>query len=249
MEIREGLTFDDVLLEPGPSDVMPAEVDVSTRLTRDIRLNIPLLSSAMDTVTESRLAIAMAQAGGLGVIHRNMTVDEQADQVRAVKRYESGMVVNPVTVFPDTSLGEVREIVARKKITGFPVVDRETGRLVGMLTNRDMRFERDPEVRAASLMTTGELVTVREGAGREAAQNLLRTRKIERVIVVDEDYRAVGLITMKDIEKAQAFPHAAKDEQGRLRVGSICAERCWGSGGATLPVTGSGRRTWARMRA
>jgi IMP dehydrogenase len=130
------------------------------------------------------------------------------------------MVVNPVTVFPDTSLGEVREIVARKKITGFPVVDRETGRLVGMLTNRDMRFERDPEVRAASLMTTGELVTVREGAGREAAQNLLRTRKIERVIVVDEDYRAVGLITMKDIEKAQAFPHAAKDEQGRLRVGA-----------------------------
>ncbi|MFN9250081.1 MAG: IMP dehydrogenase, partial [Brevundimonas sp.] len=220
MEIREGLTFDDVLLEPGPSDVMPAEVDVSTRLTRDIRLNIPLLSSAMDTVTESRLAIAMAQAGGLGVIHRNMTVDEQADQVRAVKRYESGMVVNPVTVFPDTSLGEVREIVARNKITGFPVVDRETGRLVGMLTNRDMRFERDPEVRAASLMTTGELVTVREGAGREAAQNLLRTRKIERVIVVDEDYRAVGLITMKDIEKAQAFPHAAKDEQGRLRVGA-----------------------------
>ncbi|MFO0287041.1 MAG: IMP dehydrogenase [Brevundimonas sp.] len=220
MEIREGLTFDEVLLEPGPSDVMPAEVDVSTRLTRDIRLNIPLLSSAMDTVTESRLAIAMAQAGGLGVIHRNMTVDEQADQVRAGKRYESGMVVTPVTVFPDTSLGEVREIVARKKITGFPVVDRETGRLVGMLTNRDMRFERDPEVRAASLMTTGELVTVREGAGREAAQNLLRTRKIERVIVVDEDYRAVGLITMKDIEKAQAFPHAAKDEQGRLRVGA-----------------------------
>jgi IMP dehydrogenase len=220
MEIREGLTFDDVLLEPGPSDVMPAEVDVSTRLTRDIRLNIPLLSSAMDTVTESRLAIAMAQAGGLGVIHRNMTVDEQADQVRAVKRYESGMVVNPVTVFPDTTLGEVREIVARKKITGFPVVDRETGRLVGMLTNRDMRFERDPEVRAASLMTTGELVTVREGAGREEAQNLLRTRKIERVIVVDDAYRAVGLITMKDIEKAQAFPHAAKDEQGRLRVGA-----------------------------
>lgn len=199
---------------------MPAEVDVSTRLTRDIRLNIPLLSSAMDTVTESRLAIAMAQAGGLGVIHRNMTVDEQADQVRAVKRYESGMVVNPVTVFPDTTLGEVREIVARKKITGFPVVDRETGRLVGMLTNRDMRFERDPEVRAASLMTTGELVTVREGAGREEAQNLLRTRKIERVIVVDDAYRAVGLITMKDIEKAQAFPNAAKDEQGRLRVGA-----------------------------
>ncbi|MFC0633149.1 IMP dehydrogenase [Brevundimonas balnearis] len=220
MEIREGLTFDDVLLEPAASDVMPAEVDVSTRLTRDITLNIPLLSSAMDTVTESRLAIAMAQAGGLGVIHRNMTTDEQADQVRAVKRYESGMVVNPVTVFPDTTLGEVREIVERKRITGFPVVDRESGRLVGMLTNRDMRFERDPNMRAADLMTTGELVTVREGAGRDEARHLLRTRKIERVIVVDEAYRAVGLITMKDIEKAQAFPNAAKDEQGRLLVGA-----------------------------
>jgi IMP dehydrogenase len=199
---------------------MPAEVDVSTRLTRDIKLNIPLLSSAMDTVTEMRLAIAMAQAGGLGVLHRNMTIEEQADQVRAVKRYESGMVVNPVTVSPDTTLGEVREIVARKKISGFPVVDPKTGRLVGMLTNRDMRFENDPTVKAATLMTTGELVTVREGAGRQEAQDLLRTRKIERVIVVDEDYRAVGLITMKDIEKAQAFPHAAKDDQGRLLVGA-----------------------------
>jgi len=220
MEIREGLTFDDVLLEPGPSEIMPADADVSTRLTRDITLNIPLLSSAMDTVTEARLAIAMAQAGGLGVIHRNLTVDEQAEQVRQVKRYESGMVVNPVTVHPDTTLGEVREIVARKKISGFPVVDRATGRLVGMLTNRDMRFENDPSRKAAELMTTGDLVTVREGTGKEAARELLRTRKIERVIVVDEDYRAVGLITMKDIEKAQAFPHAAKDDQGRLLVGA-----------------------------
>jgi len=220
MEIREGLTFDDVLLEPGPSEIMPAMADVSTRLTRDIRLNIPLLSSAMDTVTESRLAIAMAQAGGLGVLHRNMTIEEQADQVRAVKRYESGMVINPVTVTPDTTLGEVRQIVERKKISGFPVVDPRTGRLVGMLTNRDMRFENDPSIKAAALMTTGDLITVREGAGREEAQNLLRTRKIERVIVVDEDYRAVGLITMKDIQKAQAFPSAAKDEQGRLLVGA-----------------------------
>ncbi len=161
MEIREGLTFDDVLLEPGPSEFMPAMVDVSTQLTRDIKLNIPLLSSAMDTVTESRLAIAMAQSGGLGVLHRNMTIEEQADQVRAVKRYESGMVVNPVTVGPQTTLGEVREIVARKKITGFPVVDPATGKLVGMLTHRDMRFE-----------------------------------------------------------KAQVFPHAAKDDQGRLLVGA-----------------------------
>ncbi len=220
MEIREGLTFDDVLLEPGPSEIMPADADVSTRLTRDIKLNIPLLSSAMDTVTESRLAIAMAQAGGLGVLHRNLTVEEQAEQVRQVKRYESGMVVNPVTVTPDTTLGEVREIVARKKITGFPVVDPATGRLVGMLTNRDMRFENDPNIKAAALMTTGDLITVREGAGRMEAQELLRTRKIERVIVVDEDYRAVGLITMKDIQKAQAFPSAAKDEQGRLLVGA-----------------------------
>ena len=220
MEIREGLTFDDVLLEPGPSEFMPAMVDVSTQLTRDIRLNIPLLSSAMDTVTESRLAIAMAQSGGLGVLHRNMTIEEQADQVRAVKRYESGMVVNPVTVGPQTTLGEVRQIVEAKKITGFPVVDPATGKLVGMLTHRDMRFESDLNVTAASLMTTGDLITVREGAGREEARELLRTRKIERVIVVDEDYRAVGLITMKDIEKAQAFPTAAKDEQGRLLVGA-----------------------------
>lgn len=220
MEIREGLTFDDVLLEPGPSEVMPADVDVSTRLTRDIRLNIPLLSSAMDTVTESRLAIAMAQAGGLGVLHRNMTIEEQADQVRAVKRYESGMVVNPVTISPDTPLGEVRQIVERKRITGFPVVDPATGRLVGMLTNRDMRFESDPSVKASALMTTGDLITVREGAGRQEAQNLLRSRKVERVVVVDENYRAVGLITMKDIQKAQAFPNAAKDEQGRLLVGA-----------------------------
>ena len=220
MEIREGLTFDDVLLEPGPSEVMPADVDVSTRLTRDITLNIPLLSSAMDTVTESRLAIAMAQAGGMGILHRNMTIDEQAEQVRTVKRYESGMVINPVTVSPETTLGEVRDIVARKKITGFPVVDPATGRLVGMLTNRDMRFESDPSIKASSLMTTGELITVREGASREEARELLRTRKIERVIVVDEDNRAVGLITMKDIEKAQAFPFAAKDDQGRLLVGA-----------------------------
>ncbi|MFN3667833.1 MAG: IMP dehydrogenase [Brevundimonas sp.] len=220
MEIREGLTFDDVLLEPGPSEIMPAEADVSTKLTRDIRLNIPLTSSAMDTVTESRLAIAMAQAGGLGILHRNMTVEEQADMVREVKRYESGMVINPVTITPETTLGEIRAIVAKKKISGFPVVDPQTGKLVGILTNRDMRFDTDPNRKAAELMTTGELVTVREGAGRDEARALLRDRKIERVIVVDEAYRATGLITMKDIEKAQAHPHAAKDDQGRLLVGA-----------------------------
>ena len=220
MEIREGLTFDDVLLEPGPSEIMPAEADVSTQLTRDIRLNIPLTSSAMDTVTESRLAIAMAQAGGLGVLHRNMTVEEQADMVREVKRYESGMVINPVTITPQTTLGEIRAIVAKKKISGFPVVDPSSGKLVGILTNRDMRFDTDPNRKAIELMTTGDLVTVREGAGRDEARALLRDRKIERVIVVDEDYRATGLITMKDIEKAQAHPHAAKDDQGRLLVGA-----------------------------
>ena len=175
----------------------------------------------MDTVTESRLAIAMAQAGGLGVLHRNMTVEEQADQVREVKRYESGMVINPVTIVPDTTLGEVREIVARKKITGFPVVDPKTGKLVRHPDQpRHALRERSRTSRPASLMTTGELVTVREGAGQDEARELLRTRKIERVIVVDDDYRAVGLITMKDIEKAQAYPHAAKDDQGRLLVGA-----------------------------
>ena len=220
MEIREGLTFDDVLLEPGPSEIMPADADVSTNLTRDIRLNIPLTSSAMDTVTESRLAIAMAQAGGLGILHRNMTVEEQADMVREVKRYESGMVINPVTITPETTLGEIRAIVAKRKISGFPVVDPETGKLVGILTNRDMRFDTDPNRKAIELMTRGDLVTVREGAGRDEARALLRDRKIERVIVVDEDYRATGLITMKDIEKAQAHPHAAKDDHGRLLVGA-----------------------------
>ena len=220
MEIREGLTFDDVLLEPGPSEVMPADADTSTRLTRDIKLNIPLASSAMDTVTEARLAIAMAQTGGLGVLHRNLTVEQQADQVRQVKRYESGMVVNPVTVTPDTTLGQVREITAGKKITGFPVVDPKSGKLLGMLTNRDMRFESDLNRKAAELMTTGPLFTVREGAGRQEAIAILRDRKIERVVVVDDQDRAVGLITMKDIQKAQAFPHAAKDDQGRLLVGA-----------------------------
>jgi IMP dehydrogenase len=220
MEIREGLTFDDVLLQPGASDVMPGEVDTATRLTREITLNIPLISSAMDTVTESRLAIAMAQAGGLGVIHRNLTVMEQADQVREVKRYESGMVINPITIHPDTTLAEVREIRRRRKISGFPVVERETNKLVGILTNRDMRFEGEGGMTARELMTHEGLITVREGIDRAAARDLLRRHKIERLIVVDEGFHAVGLITVKDIEKAAAHPLAAKDEPGRLRVGA-----------------------------
>ena len=160
MEIREGLTFDDVLLEPGPSDVMPTQVDVATRFTREINLNIPLVSAAMDTVTESRLAIAMAQNGGLGILHRNLTVEEQADQVREVKRYESGMVINPLTIHPDTPLSEIREIKARRKISGFPVVDAK-GKLCGILTNRDMRFEGAADVPAKALMTHENLITVK----------------------------------------------------------------------------------------
>ncbi len=220
MEIREGLTFDDVLLEPGPSEVMPAQVDTRTKLTRDIDLNIPLLSSAMDTVTESRLAIAMAQAGGMGVIHRNLSIEEQADQVREVKRYESGMVINPITINADTTLAEVRQIKAQRRISGFPVVERGTGRLVGILTNRDVRFATDPSTPAHALMTKDNLATVREGVTQAEARALLQKRRIERLIVVDDAYRAVGLITVKDIEQSEAHPLAAKDEQGRLRVGA-----------------------------
>ena len=220
MQIREGLTFDDVLLEPGESVVMPGQVSTSTRLTKTIPLNIPLLSSAMDTVTESHLAIAMAQAGGMGVVHRNLTVEEQAEHVREVKRYESGMVINPMTINPETTLAEVREIKARRHVSGFPVVERETGRLVGILTNRDVRFEIDGSKTAGELMTRENLATVREGVTQVEARALLQRRRIERLIVVDDAYRAVGLITVKDMEKAEAFPAAAKDARGRLRVGA-----------------------------
>jgi IMP dehydrogenase len=220
MEIREGLTFDDVLLEPGPSDVMPGQVNTQTKFTREISLNIPIVSAAMDTVTESRLAIAMAQAGGLGVLHRNLTPQEQADQVREVKRFESGMVINPMTIHPDTTLGEIRLITQQRKISGFPVVERGSGKLCGILTNRDMRFDTDPKKPASALMTSENLATVREGASPAEARALLQQRKIERLIVVDDDYRAVGLITVKDMDKAEAHPHAAKDPQGRLLVGA-----------------------------
>ena len=220
MEIREGLAFDDVLLEPGPSEVMPTQVDTTTRFTREIALNIPIVSAAMDTVTDARLAIAMAQAGGLGVLHRNLTVEEQADRVREVKRYESGMVIGPVTIHPGTTLGEIRQIKAAKHISGFPVVENGSGRLVGILTNRDMRFERSDHVKAAEVMTKDGLVTVREGVTQDEARVLLRKHKIERLIVVDDDFRAVGLITVKDMEKSEAHPHAAKDSKGRLLVGA-----------------------------
>jgi IMP dehydrogenase len=219
MEIREALTFDDVLIEPGASEVLPAEADTRTRLTRQISLSIPLISAAMDTVTEARLAIAMAQAGGLGVVHRNLSVEEQAEQVRVVKKFEAGMVIDPITIHPDQSVGDVIAIKEARKISGFPVVERDTNRLVGILTNRDMRFAEAGE-RVADLMTKDRLVTVREGAGEAEAKQLLHKHRIERVIVVDGDYRCVGLITVKDFEKALSHPSAAKDEKGRLRVGA-----------------------------
>ena len=217
MAIREALTFDDVLLLPGASDVLPGEADTRTRLTRSIFLNIPLASSAMDTVTEARLAIAMAQAGGIGVLHRNLTPEEQARQVRDVKRYESWLVVNPVTIGPDATLKEAMALRERHRVTGFPVVEAN-GRLVGILTNRDMRFASDMGASVASLMTKENLVTARENVSREDAKRLLHARRIEKLLVVDDDYRLIGLITVKDIEGATTHPRAAKDAQGRLLV-------------------------------
>ncbi len=216
------LTFDDVLLKPGHSEVLPSETDVRTRLTRTIELNIPLLSSAMDTVTESRLAIAMAQAGGIGVIHRNLDIEIQAEHVRQVKKFESGMVVNPVVIGPEATLKDALDLMRAHNISGIPVVEgdgsRGHGRLVGILTNRDVRFASDPGQRVYELMTRENLITVREGVSHEEAKRLLHSHRIEKLVVVDADYRCVGLITVKDIEKARLNPNAAKDEQGRLRV-------------------------------
>ena len=222
MQIREALTFDDVLLEPGASEVMPTQVNVKARLTRTITLNIPVLSSAMDTVTEAEMAIAMAQNGGLGVLHRNLSVEEQAEHVRRVKRFESGMVVNPLTLTPDDTLQTAQTIMLEKNISGFPVVeDRDEsgiGKLVGVLTNRDMRFARNLDQPVRDLMTAVDLVTVKPGATQDQVRELCHKRRIERVIVVDDDYRCVGLITVKDMEKAREFPIACKDAEGRLRV-------------------------------
>ncbi len=218
--IREGLTFDDVLLEPGASEVLPAEVDIRTRLTKSISLNIPLIASAMDTVTESRMAIAMAQAGGLGVIHRNLDPELQAEQVRQVKKYESGMVMNPITIHPDETLADAHAVMKRHNISGIPVVERgpngHKGKLVGILTNRDVRFASNPGQPISELMTKDRLITVREGVSQEEAKRLLHQFRIEKLLVVDEHFRCIGLITVKDIEKQVAHPHAAKDAQGRL---------------------------------
>ncbi|HEY8595430.1 MAG TPA: IMP dehydrogenase [Devosiaceae bacterium] len=218
------LTFDDVLLQPARSDVMPGQVDIRTHVTRDIALNIPILSSAMDTVTEAPMAIAMAQAGGLGVIHRNLTPEEQAEQVRQVKSFESGMVVNPITIGPDATLADALALMERHRISGIPVVEnggaggRVVGRLVGILTNRDVRFASNPRQKVRELMTHENLITVGEGVSQEDAKRLLHSNRIEKLLVVDASTNCIGLITVKDIEKAQLNPDAIKDGQGRLRV-------------------------------
>ncbi|WP_040508440.1 IMP dehydrogenase [Gluconobacter morbifer] len=214
--IREALAFDDVLVEPAESSVLPAQTSTRTRLTRSIELNIPLMSSAMDTVTEDGMAIAMAQQGGMGVIHKNLSIEEQAEQVRRVKRFESGMVVNPVTVGPDQTLAEVQAIMTRHGVSGLPVVE-ESGVLVGILTNRDMRFANDPDTRVRDLMTHENLVTVLNGAAPDEARTLLHRHRIEKLLVVDENQRCIGLITVKDMDKAITHPLAIKDSQGRLR--------------------------------
>jgi IMP dehydrogenase len=220
-EFTEALTFDDVLLKPGHSTVMPSEVDVRGKLTRSITLNLPIISSAMDTVTEARLAIAMAQAGGIGVIHRNLDPELQAEEVRKVKRFESGMVVNPITIFPDETLADALALMGRHSISGVPVVERgangKPSRLVGIVTNRDVRFADNPFQPVSELMTK-KLITVREGVGQDEAKRLLHHHRIEKLLVVDDDHRCVGLITVKDIEKATLHPSACKDAEGRLRV-------------------------------
>jgi IMP dehydrogenase len=218
MQIREALTFDDVLLEPAASAVLPNAADTRTRLTSTIELGIPLLSSAMDTVTESHMAITMAQSGGLGVIHKNLEIPKQAEEVRRVKKFESGMVVNPLTIHPEQPLSDALSLMEANQISGFPVVERGSGKLVGILTNRDIRFASDKRQPVRELMTKDRLITVKDNIGRDEAKRLLHQFRIEKLLVVDEAYRCVGLITVKDIEKAQKFPNASKDEKGRLRV-------------------------------
>jgi IMP dehydrogenase len=218
MELIEALTFDDVLLVPAASAVLPNECETRTRLTRTVELGIPLLSAAMDTVTENALAIAMAQAGGLGVIHRNLDIDAQAQEVRKVKKFESGMVINPVTIGPDATLADALRLMAENRISGVPVVEPASRKLAGILTNRDVRFATNPGQPVRELMTKENLVTVREGISHEEGKRLLHKHRLEKLLVVDDAYRCVGLITVKDIEKAQRFPNACKDEKGRLRV-------------------------------
>jgi len=216
-DIPLALTFDDVLLRPAESDILPSMADTRTRLTREISLNIPVISSAMDTVTEADMAIVMAQLGGIGVLHRNLTVEEQCAAVRAVKRFESGMVVNPITISPEASLGEARALMHANRISGIPVVEA-SGKLVGILTNRDVRFAENPAQPVRELMTYDNLATVGAGVSQDEARKLLHQRRIEKLLVVDDAYRCIGLVTVKDIEKAVTYPNATKDAAGRLRV-------------------------------
>ncbi|PZP56938.1 MAG: IMP dehydrogenase [Micavibrio aeruginosavorus] len=218
-KIREGLTFDDVLLIPGASSVQPTDVDTSTKLTRDITLNIPILSAAMDTVTEAEMAIAMAQNGGLGIIHRNMTIDEQAEQVRRVKRFESGMVSNPISILPHLPLKEALGIMSHYNISGLPVTDNE-GRLLGILTNRDVRFAQHDDQPIHELMTKENLIKVYNGVSKEDAKKLLHQHRIEKLLIVNNEEKVIGLMTVKDIEKSKLYPNACKDEKGRLRAGA-----------------------------
>ncbi|MDT7933929.1 MAG: IMP dehydrogenase [Sphingomonadaceae bacterium] len=222
MDIPLGLTFDDVLMAPAESAVLPTDANISTRLTATIQLAMPMLSAAMDTVTEAEMAIVMAQAGGIGVLHRNLTVTEQAEAVRQVKRFESGMVVNPITMLADQTLGEARALMARHRISGIPVVEPappgRPGRLIGILTNRDVRFAENPGQKVAELMTRENLAVVKPGVSQDEARRLLHARRIEKLLVVDDEWRCIGLITVKDIEKAVTYPNATKDGAGRLRV-------------------------------
>jgi IMP dehydrogenase len=216
--IKEALTFDDVLLEPAKSDVLPSEVSIATRLTRNIPLNLPLLSAAMDTVTDSRMAIAIAQQGGMGIIHKNMTIEEQADEVDRVKRSESGMIVNPITMSPDQKIHEAMEVMKKYKISGLPITSE--GKLVGILTNRDLRFETRLNKKISELMTKEKLITVPIGTTLEKAESILHRHRVEKLPVVDDKYNLKGLITVKDIQKKIAYPDACKDSLGRLRVGA-----------------------------
>lgn len=217
IDIPLGLTFDDVLLRPAESDIVPSMADTRTRLTREIALNIPVISSAMDTVTEADMAIVMAQLGGIGVLHRNLSIEEQCAAVRAVKRFESGMVVNPITISPAATLGEARALMEANRISGIPVVEAD-GKLVGMLTNRDVRFADNPAQPVRELMTHENLATVRPGVSQDEARKLLHQRRIEKLLVVDNAYHCIGLITVKDMERAVTYPNATKDPAGRLRV-------------------------------
>ena len=218
MEIRQALTFDDVSIEPAASKVLPGQANLRTHLTASIELGIPILSAAMDTVTEARLAIAVAQAGGMGVVHKNMDITAQADEVRRVKKFEAGMVVNPLTISPDRPLADALALKERHGISGIPVVEEADGRLVGILTNRDVRFASDSSEPVRELMTKDNLVTVREGVDPEEAKRLLHRHRIEKLLVVDENYRCVGMVTVRDIQRSEDFPDATKDEKGRLRV-------------------------------